>query len=317
MKKILVIGTALAFSTNALATDFFTIGTAGVTSSSFPMGVTICRAVNTQTKATGLHCNVESTDHMDAIINNLKSGKTEFGIVQSDAVSRAYHGTEQYKGKAYPELRAVMAIYPTVLTLVVNKTAGIKTLQDIKGKRINLGHPGSSADVTVTELLGEMGLTKQDFAFAGDLEEASCPGALKNNKLDGYFAMVGHPSANIGMAADSVQVELIPIVGNFVEKILKDHPYYFKTVVPGGLYKGVQSEIPTLGVKAVLVTSATASDKSVRLLMKTVLDNFENFKKIHPLLAQEAVTKKNLLVELNAPLHPAAAKYYKEVGLLK
>jgi hypothetical protein len=317
MKKILVICMALALSTSALAVDIFTIGTGGVTGSYFPMGNAICRAMNKQLKETELYCNVESTGGSVININNIESGKTEFGFAQSDVVYQAYHGTKQFEGQAYKELRSVMAIYPEVLALVVNKTAGIKTLQDIRGKRINIGNPGSGNEATVMELFNQVGLGKTDLALAGVLKAQDCPDALKDQQIDGYFYMVGHPSANIGIAAESVNIELVPLESESINGMIEHYPYYLKSIIPGGLYPGVESDVPSIGVKAVLVTAEETSDKAVRLIIKTVLDNFNYFKTVHPLLGQKAVTRENLLVGLSAPLHPAAAAYYREVGLLK
>lgn len=315
MKKFLVMGMALALSTRALAVDIFTIGTGGVTGSYFPMGNAICRAMNKQVKETELYCNVESTGGSVININNIESGKTEFGFAQSDVVYQAYHGTKQFEGQAYKELRSVMAIYPEVLALVVNKAAGIKTLQDIRGKRINIGNPGSGNEATVMALFNQVGFSKMDLALAGVLKAQDCPDALKNQQIDGYFYMVGHPSANIGVAAESVNMELVPLESESINGMIEHYPYYIKGVIPGGLYPGVDSDVPSIGVKAVLVTAKDASDKTVRLIVKTVLDNFNYFKAVHPLLEQKVVTKENLLVDLSAPLHPAAAAYYREIGL--
>jgi len=318
MKKWLV-ALVFVFSTNVFATDFFTIGTGGITGSYFPMGVIICRWVNTQTPETDLHCTVESTAGSVTNINRIKEGTIAFSLAQSDVIYQSYRGINRFDGKPDKKLRSVMAIYPEVLTLVVNKNAGISTLQDIKDKRINVGNPGSGSEMITMDMFREAGLSKQDLALAGTLSSTECPTALQKGQIDGYFFMVGHPSANIRMANALSAIDIIPLESKLINQMVKKIPYFNKGIIPWGLYEGVDEKtIQSIGVKATLVTSVDVPDKWVRLVIKTILDNFEYLKHIHPLLRQDAVTKKGLTEgRFSAPLHPAAKKYYQEIGLLE
>jgi len=315
MKKFVIAG-LLIVSSNTFAVTFFTIGTGGVTGSYFPMGTVICRWLNTQTHETNLHCNVQTGGSVTNI-NNLKTEKIAFGFAQSDVIYQAYHGTKRFEGQPYPNLRSIMAIYPEMMALVVDKRAGIKTLTDIKGKKINVGNLGSGHEVTTRDIFQEVGLLQADLKLASHFKDEACPSALNNQLIEGYFYMGGHPTANIRMAANLTKIDLIPISGNAIDNMIAKYPYYIKGVIPSQLYQGINEDIPSIGVKAVLVTSVNASNKEVRLILKTVLDNFAYLKHIHPLLRQRAVTKENLLEGLSVPLHPAAHKYYQEVGLLK
>jgi uncharacterized protein len=319
MKKWFVAGLIFVFSPGVFATDFFTIGTGGITGSYFPMGVVICRWVNTETPETNLHCTVEMTDGSVANLNHLKEGTIAFALVQSDVIYQSYRGINRFEGKPYKKLRSVMAIYPEVLTLIVKKNAGITTLQDIKGKRINMGNPGSGSEVVTMNMLREAGLSKQDLALATTFSSTECPTALQKNQIDGYFFMVGHPTANISIAASLTAIDIIPLENQLIKQIVQKYPYYIKGTIPWGLYESVDEKvIQSIGVKATLVTSADVPDKWVRLIVKTILDNFVYLKHIHPLLQQDAVTKKGLTEgRFSAPLHPAAKKYYEEIGLLE
>ncbi|MDM8557796.1 TAXI family TRAP transporter solute-binding subunit [Candidatus Parabeggiatoa sp. HSG14] len=319
MKKWLVAGLVFVFSTNVFATDFFTIGTGGITGLYFPMGVVICRWVNTQTPETNLHCTVEATDGSVANINQIKEGTIAFGLAQSDVIYQLYRGINRFKGKAYKNLRSVMAIYPEVLTLVVNKNAGISVLQDIKGKRINVGNPGSGTEVITTATFNEAGFSKQDLALAAAFSLTECPTALQKGQIDGYFFMVGHPTANIRIANSLTAIDIIPLENKVISQMVKKFPYLIKGTIPWGLYEGIDEKVvQSIGVKATLVTSVDTSDELVRLVVKTILDNFEYLKYVNPLLRQEAVTKKGLTEgRFSAPLHPAAKKYYQEMGLLE
>lgn len=235
--------------------------------------------------------------------------------MQSDIVYQASKGEGAFQGAAIPKLKSVMAIYPELLTLVTRKDANINSLMDVKGKRINLGNPGSGNEATALALFEESGIKKSDLKFAGALKASEMPDALRDNKIDGYFYMVGHPTANIKDASTSVNVKITPIEGDNVDSLIKKYPYFAKSNVPGGLYNGNDEAIPTFGVKAVLVTSDDVSVNAVYTVVKAILENFDEFKQLHP--AYSEITKESLLEGLSAPLHEGAKKYFQEAGLLQ
>ena len=314
MKKIATAALVGALSLPAFAAEFVTIGTGGVTGTYYPTGGAICRLVNKYKKETKIRCSVESTGGSVYNINTIKNGELDFGIAQSDVVYQASKGTGKFEGKKVPKLKSVMAIYPELLTLVTRKDANINTLADVKGKRINLGNPGSGNEATALTLFAESGIKKSDLSFAGALKASEMPDALRDNKIDGYFYMVGHPTANIKDASNSVDVKITPLAGANVDGLIKKYPYFAKADVPGGIYKGNPEGTPTFGVKAVLVTSDDVSEKAVYTVVKAILENFDKFKKLHPAYAN--ITKESLLDGLSAPLHEGAKKYFKEAGLL-
>lgn len=314
MKKLATAALVGALTLPAFAAEFITIGTGGVTGTYYPTGGAICRLVNQYKKETKIRCSVESTGGSVYNVNTIKNGELDFGIVQSDVVYQASKGTGRYQGDAVKKLKSVMAIYPELLTLVSRKDANINSLADVKGKRINLGNPGSGNEATALNLFKVSGIQKSDLEFAGALKASEMPDALRDNKIDGYFYMVGHPTANIKDASNSVDVKIVPLQGSNVDKLIKENPYFAKADVPAGIYKGNPEPTPTFGVKAVLVTSDDVSEKAVYTVVKAILENFEKFKKLHPAYAN--ITKKSLLDGLSAPLHEGAKKYFKEAGIL-
>jgi uncharacterized protein len=314
MKKIATATLVGLLSIPAFSAEFITIGTGGVTGTYYPTGGAICRLVNQYKKETKIRCSVESTGGSVYNINTIKNGELDFGIAQSDVVYQASKGEGKFAGNAVPKLKSVMAIYPELLTLVTRKDANINKLIDVKGKRINLGNPGSGNEATALTLFSESGIKKEDLAFAGALKASEMPDALRDNKIDGYFYMVGHPTANIKDASTSVDVKITPIDGANVDTLIKKYPYFAKADVPGGIYKGNDEPTPTFGVKAVLVTSDDVSVNAVYTVVKAILENFDDFKKLHP--AYSNITKKSLLDGLSAPLHEGAKKYFQEAGLL-
>ncbi len=315
MKKIAVAALVGALSIPSFAAQFITIGTGGVTGTYYPTGGAVCRLVNQVKKDTGIRCSVESTGGSVYNINTIKNGELDFGIAQSDVVYQAANGTDKFEGNKIPKLRSVMAIYPELFTLVSRKDASINNIMDIKGKRINLGNPGSGNEATALAMFDALGINKTDLAFAGALKASEMPDALRDNKIDGYFYMVGHPTANIKDASNSVDVKIVPIEGDVINKFVKANPYFAQANVPGGIYKGNDADTPTFGVKAVLVTSTDVSDEAVYTVVKQILENFDSFKSLHPAYAN--ITKESLLDGLSAELHEGAKKYFKEAGLIK
>lgn len=315
MKNIYKLSLLGILSTPVFSSQFITIGTGGVTGTYYPTGGAICRFVNQYKKESKIRCSVESTDGSLYNLNTLKNGELDFGIVQSDIVYQASKGEGAFKDAKFPKLRSVMAIYPELLTLVTKKDANINKLLDIKDKRINLGNSGSGNETTALALFEASGIDKNDLKQIGTFSASEMPNALKNNKIDGYFYMVGHPTANIKDAANSTDIKIIPIDNNILENLIDKYPYFTKGHIQAGTYRGQENDIPTFGVKAVLVTNENVNEHTVYLLVKAILENFDEFKKLHP--AYENLTKESLLNGLSAPLHDGAKKYFEEVGLIK
>lgn len=314
MKKMLVLVATLGISLPAFSLEFVTIGTGGVTGTYYPTGGAVCRLVNKYKKQSKVRCSVESTGGSVYNINNIKSEELDLGMAQSDTAYQAYHGTGKFEGKPYKKLRAVMAIYPEILTFVVHANSQIKTVPNVKGTRLNLDNFGSGTRATTKLLLKAYGLSESDLELAGSLKSAEAPDALRDKKVEGYFYVVGHPAANIKDASNSTPIRIIPLYGPVVDNLLEQHPYYAKGIIAGGLYKGIENDVQSFGVKAVLVTSTNASEHAIYTVTKAILDNFADFKKLHP--AYSKITKESLLEGLSAPLHEGAKRYYEENGLL-
>ena len=317
MKKFVAgVLSSAVLATSALAYDYITIGTGGVTGVYYPTGGAICRIMNKNKKQTGVKCTVESTGGSVYNVKTIRAGELDFGVAQSDVVYQASHGENKFAGNPYKGLRVVMSIHPELLTLVVRKDSGIKQFSDIKGKRINIGNPGSGNESTVKMLMENCKAFKLNAIKAEGLKASESPNALKDRKIDGYFYMVGHPTANIKDAANSTEIDLISLKDvPAAKKLVNAKPYYAWGTIPAGMYKGVNHDTVTYGVKAVIVTSNKAKNNVVYAMTKAILDNFDKFKKLHP--AYKHLTKKDLLKGFDhAIMHPGAKKAFKEAGLL-
>jgi TRAP transporter TAXI family solute receptor len=296
---------------------FVTIGTGGVTGVYYPTGGAICRLVNKTRKEHGIRCSVESTGGSVYNLNAIRAGELDMGVAQSDLQYQAYNGTGQFKD-AGPDkdLRSVFSVHPEPFTVVARADAGIKTFADLKGKRVNIGNPGSGQRGTMEELMAAMGWTKSDFKLASELKPDEHSKALCDNKIDAFVYTVGHPAGNIQEAAASCDVVIVDVSGPVVDKLVKEYPYYRYATIPGGMYRGTDKDVKTFGVGATFVSSDKVPNETIYYVVKAVFDNFDEFKKLHPafaVLKQEEMVKDGL----SAPLHDGAVKYYKEVGLIK
>jgi TRAP transporter TAXI family solute receptor len=293
---------------------FITIGTGGVTGVYYAAGGAICRLMNKDRAKHGMRCSVESTGGSVFNVNTIRAGELDFGVAQSDVQYNATKGLKQFeKDGAYKELRAVFSLHPEPFTILSRKEAGIKSIEDLKGKRFNIGNPGSGTRAAADELIAALGWKLSDFGLVSELKADEHGAALCDNKIDAFIYGVGHPSANIQDPTTTCGAKLVPITGPAVDKLVSTAPYYAKVDIPGGLYAGNPDPTPTYGVLATLVTSTKTSDSAVYELVKVVFENFEDFKKLHPALAH--LDPKHMVKDgLSAPLHPGAVKYYKEKG---
>lgn len=320
MRKVITLAAGLlvaaATAPSALAQQkYITIGTGGVTGVYYAAGGAICRLVNKDRKAHGIRCSVESTGGSVFNINTIKAGELDMGVAQSDVHFNASKGMGQFK-EPMPELRAVFGLHPEPVTVVVRKEANIRSFTDLKGKRFNVGNPGSGTRSSLDELIGAMGWKLSDFSLASELKADEHGPALCDGKIDGFFYLVGHPSANIQDPTTVCGAKLVSVTGPAAEKLVKEKAYYAKATIPGGLYPNNPQATETYGVLATFVSSSKVPSDTIYQVVKAVFDNFDEFKKLHPALAvltQQAMIKDGL----SAPLHDGAAKYYKEKGWLK
>jgi TRAP transporter TAXI family solute receptor len=315
----LAAGTTMAVlggQASAAEQQFITIGTGGVTGVYYPTGGAICRLVNKGRKDHGIRCSVESTGGSVYNINTIRAGELDMGVAQSDWQYHAYNGTSKFADAGpFEDLRAVFSVHPEPFTVVARADAGVASFDQLKGKRVNIGNPGSGQRGTMEVVMEALGWTADDFALASELKSAEQSKALCDNKIDAMVFTVGHPSGSIKEATTSCDSVLVTVTGEAIDKLVGDNDYYRHATIPGGMYRGNSSDVMTFGVGATFVSSTNTDAEVVYQVVKSVFENFEDFKKLHPAFA---VLKKEEMVKdgLSAPLHDGAAKYYKEAGLM-
>jgi len=316
MKLVCAAVAALTFTSTAHAEEFVTIGTGGVTGVYYPTGGSICRLMNKKRKETGVRCTVESTGGSVYNINTIREGELEFGVAQSDWQFHAYHGSSKFEAVGpFEGLRAVFSVHAEPFNVMVRADAGIDSFDDLVGKRVNIGNPGSGQRGTMEVLMAALGWTTDTFALASEMKSAEQSSALCDNQIDAFIITAGHPSGNLTEAATTCDAKLVPVTGEAVEALINDNAYYRSATIPGGMYRGTDDDVTTFGVGATLVTSASVSDEAVYALVSSIFENFEDFRKFHPAFAN--LTKEEMVTAgLSAPIHPGALKYYKEQGLV-
>jgi len=298
-------------------TKVFTIATGEYMGRYYPTGGAIAEIVNNKQEEYGFRCTAKPTSGSVININSIMAGDMEFGIVQSDRQYQAINGLNEWKDKGpQKDLRAMFSIYTESVTLIASVDSGAKTIQNLKGKRVDIGKIGSGGRQNAIDALNAAGIDwKTDMNVIKIGKHTDAQSMLMRGELDAFFLTVGHPSTVIKFAtAGAKETLFIPIVN--IEKLLSKYPYYAKSFIPNMLYPGAVNEenVKTFGVKATFVTSAKIPDNIVYTITKEVFENLGSLKFSHPTL--KMLTKKSMVKDgLTAPMHSGALRYFKEVGL--
>ncbi|MEZ5863292.1 MAG: TAXI family TRAP transporter solute-binding subunit [Geminicoccaceae bacterium] len=316
---VAALGMVLALGGTAGAQDekFITIGTGGQTGVYFVVGQSICGLVNRGQAQHGIRCTAPSTGGSIANINAIREGSMDMGVAQSDWQYHAYNGTSQFADQGpFEDLRAVFSVHGEPFNVIARADSGIETFTDLKGKRVNVGNPGSGQLATMEVVMDAMGWTMDDFALASQLQPAEQAAALGDNNVDAIIYTVGHPNGSIQEATTTVDSKLIPVDTPEIAALVEERPYYAWATIPGGMYQGTDEDVKTFGVKATFVTSAKVDDEVIYQVVKAVFENFDRFKSLHPAFAN--LTEEEMVTEgLSAPLHPGAERYYRERGWIQ
>lgn len=309
----LAVGVAFGGMATAQQT-FITIGTGGVTGVYYPTGGAICRLVNKGRKEHGVRCSVESTGGSVYNIRTIREGELDFGVAQSDVQSAAMEGVRAFDGdEPYGDLRAVFSVHPEPLHVMVRADAGINSVMDMKGKRVNIGNPGSGTRVLAGVLMDAAGVTPDDFSLAAELKSSEQAAALCDGKIDAAIWAAGLPNGSSMEATSTCDIKILDLTSSGMETVLAENPAYAAATIPGGMYPGNDGDIMSWGPKATFVTDASASDDVVYVLVKSIFENFDDFKRLHPAFGR--LTEEGMISDgLSAPLHPGAVKYYTERG---
>ncbi len=287
---------------------FVSIATGGTAGTYYPIGGAIAKAVsdNSSIKATA-----ESANASVANVNMVNKGDIEIAFTQNDVAFWAYHGQSMFP-QPLKNLRAVAALYPEHVQLISAQQANINTLADLKGKRVGIGAPGSGTEADVRAIFTVAGLSYNDMKV-DFLDFGATTDRFKNDQIDAGFVVSGFPTASIMDLASSKSITLVNFEPSFLAELTKAHPYFIASTIPAGTYKGLDKDINTPAVMAILVTNAELSDETVYEFTKAMFAGIETIQSSHA--KAKDITLEGALEGLTVPLHPGAAKFYKEKGM--
>lgn len=291
-----------------------TIGTGGVSGVYYPTGVKLCELINTNEGRHGIHCSTKSTAGSVANAQQIRAGAYDFGIVQSDVQFYALKGYGPFKQQGPDhKLRAVISLHPEPFTLIARADANIRSLDDLVGKRVNIGNPGSGQRTSMDLVMRAKGWTKGAFALTTELPSDEQSAALCANEIDAIVMTVGHPNPDIKKDLMTCGAVLVNVDGPAIQRLIKKYPYYSQMLIPGRAYPGSSLSTRTFGVSATLVTSSDTPERVVNELLQALFNNFTDFKFSHPALFSlvPADMQKN---GLTAPLHVGSKNYFKRAA---
>ncbi|MDA7982444.1 MAG: TAXI family TRAP transporter solute-binding subunit [Alphaproteobacteria bacterium] len=311
---------AVAGIPTAKAQEFFTIGTGGPTGVYFQVGNAICQMIHREAaegrdsgRHHGFRCSAPSTAGSVYNINNIAEGELQFGVAQSDWQYHAVNGTSRFEDNQIDELRAVFSVHPEPFQILVGRDSDINGWNDLQGKRVNIGNPGSGQRGTFEVLLDANGVDAGFFSAATELTSSEQSSALCNGDIHAYGYTVGVPNAGVAQAADGCGARIINLDNSAVQKLVSDNPFYAFATIPSGTYSTVTRDVTTFGVKATFVTSEDVDDDLVYEVTRAVFENFDAFKSLHPAFAN--LTPEAMISEgISAPIHEGAMRYYREKG---
>ena len=315
---MVLVFSVVAFATMAKAAPdlrLITMGTGGKAGVYYPVGGVICELLNRERLDHGIRCAAQSTDGSAANLRDLRAARLDLALAQSDLHNHAYGGTGPFQEVgANRNLRSVFSLHPEPFTVVARRDSDINSFEDLKGKRVNIGNPGSGQRGTMDVVMEALGWQLGDFDIASELTSEEQAQALCEDRVDAIVFTVGHPNKSIADSISDCDAVLVPVTGNVINRLIADHSYYRKAVIPGGMYPGNPQDTKTFGVGATLVTTIGTDSTIIYQIVKSVVENFDEFKALHPALA--VLNREQLFTDgLSAPLHFGAIRYFQDADI--
>ena len=315
VKKVFAVGAIFAAAAVLLAgcngtsdvegKKFLNIGTGGTAGTYYPIGGAIAEVLNKEIP--GMSASAQSTGASVANINMLGDGGIDLATVQNDIAYYAAHGTEMFKDKKVDGLQGIASLYPETCQFVTLKSSGIKSLAELKGKRVAVGAVGSGVEANVRQILAAYGVTYNDID-AQYLSFAEGASALKDGNVDVAVLTAGYPTASVQDIASQNPVRLLPVEEKIADDLIAQYPFYTKTVIPAGTYAGFDEEVSSVAVMAMLAAGATVNADLGYSVTKAIFGNLDRLQAAHAVGKQ--ITKDTAKAGMSLPMNAGAERYF-------
>ena len=312
---ILALSTGFAASSTT-AQETVNIGTGSEAGVYYQVGRALCYLAARDESLKSTPCKALSTAGSIFNLRNLRSGALQIAVAQSDWHYHAVRGSGPFAEDGADEgLRSLFSVHGEPFTVVARRDAGITKLEDLVGKRVNIGNPGSGQRATMEIVMAALGWDRSVFSLADELPAAQQSLALCHDRVQAMIYTVGHPNASVGQAAGLCDAVMVEVSGSAIDKLIAENPFYAATEIPGGIYAGNSEPVTTFGVKATVVTTESLDESLAYEIVRSVLGDLRRFRKMHP--AFGGLDANSMVADgLSAPLHPGALRYAREAGLL-
>lgn len=293
---------------------FFGIATGGTGGTYYPLGGMLAQLISNAAEIPDTKLSATAETGNASVANAKLLGRSEIksAFVAADILDAAYKGINQFDGDAQTSLRAIGALYPETVQLVVRADSGIEKFEDLKGKSISSGSPGSGQWQLLGDLLAAHGMTREDISedfssFAQSVDK------IKDGNLAASLITAGAPTSSVTDLANGHDIRIVPLNGPAIAKLQENQPYYANAVLPGGSYKGQDADVETLAVRAIWATHADVPEDIIYAVTKALYENTETLGQVHPKGKEISLDK--AMESVSVPVHPGAEKYYAEKGV--
>ncbi len=289
------------------AQKFINIATGGTAGTYFPLGGAMAEIINKNVP--GANASAQSTGASVANVNMLKDGKVDLALIQNDIAYYAVNGTEMFKDKKVDNFKGIATLYPETIQIVALEKAGIKSIADLKGKRVAVGARGSGTEANARQILEQYGITYNDIKVQY-LSFGEAASGLKDGNVDVAFVTAGHPTAAIQDIAVQNKIVLVPIEAAQADSLIKKYPFYTKVKIPANTYQGQAAEADAVAVQAMLVVADKMDADTVYAITKAIYGNLDRIKAAHAV--GKGITKATAQDGMSIKLHAGAEKFFKE-----